>query len=42
VLDLDGTRHVAVAEWPDDVIDGLEPYVALEFEPRLPEQQQDP
>ncbi len=35
-LDLDGTRHVAVARWPADVIGGNEPSVALKFIPALP------
>lgn len=33
---LDGERHVATATWPDDVIEGNEPSVRLEFEPDLP------
>jgi hypothetical protein len=33
---LDGTRHVAEAEWPADEIPGNEPSVALEFTPSLP------
>lgn len=33
---LDGTRHVARATWPDDVIAGNEPSVALAFDPPLP------
>jgi hypothetical protein len=33
---LDGTRHVAEAEWPADEIRGNEPSVALEFSPSLP------
>ena len=33
---LDGTRHTATAAFPDDVIEGNEPSVALDFEPPLP------
>lgn len=33
---LDGERHVATATWPDDVIEGNEPSVRLDFEPELP------
>jgi hypothetical protein len=33
---LDGSRHVAEAEWPADEIPGNEPSVALEFTPSLP------
>jgi hypothetical protein len=33
---LDGTRHVAEADWPEDQIRGNEPSVALEFTPGLP------
>jgi hypothetical protein len=33
---LDGSHHVAIAAWPDDVIEGNEPSVALLFEPALP------
>jgi hypothetical protein len=33
---LDGSRHVAEAEWPADEIAGNEPSVALEFTPALP------
>jgi hypothetical protein len=33
---LDGSRHVAEAEWPTDEIPGNEPSVALEFTPSLP------
>jgi hypothetical protein len=32
---LDGSRHVAEAEWPTDEIRGNEPSVALEFRPAL-------
>jgi hypothetical protein len=35
-LVLDGVRHVATAIWPDDVIPGNEPSVALHFQPGLP------
>jgi hypothetical protein len=33
---LDGSRHIAEAEWPADEIAGNEPSVALEFTPALP------
>lgn len=33
---LGGQRHVASATWPDDVIPGNEPSVALHFDPALP------
>jgi hypothetical protein len=33
---LDGQRHVARATWPDDVVAGEEPSVALTFDPPLP------
>jgi hypothetical protein len=33
---LDGSRHIAEAEWPTDEISGNEPSVALEFTPSLP------
>jgi hypothetical protein len=33
---LDGTRYKATATWPDDVIVGNEPSVALDFQPDLP------
>jgi hypothetical protein len=33
---LDGSRHVAEAEWPADEIPGNEPSVSLEFSPALP------
>jgi hypothetical protein len=36
VLVLNGVRHVAHATWPDDVIAGNEPSVALRFSPPLP------
>lgn len=36
VLTLDGTRHVATARWPRDVIKGNEPSVGLTFAPPLP------
>jgi len=36
ILTLDGTRHTATAHWPDDVIEGNEPSVALNFSPALP------
>jgi hypothetical protein len=36
VVVLDGVRYAATAAWPDDVIVGNEPSVALAFEPRLP------
>jgi hypothetical protein len=35
-LTLDGVVHTATATWPDDVIVGNEPSVALDFEPALP------
>jgi hypothetical protein len=35
-VDLDGSRHVATATWPDDEIRGYAPNVALEFTPPLP------
>lgn len=35
-LTLDGVTHVATATYPDDEIEGSEPYVALEFSPPLP------
>ena len=35
-LVLDGMPHVATAAWPDDVVAGNEPSVALVFEPALP------
>ncbi len=33
---LDGSRHIAEAEWPADEIPGNEPSVALDFTPSLP------
>ena len=36
VVVLDGAEHVATATWPDDVIEGNEPSVALDFLPALP------
>lgn len=33
---LDGERYVATARWPEDIIEGNEPSVSLEFEPPLP------
>ena len=36
VLTLDGVEHRATATWPDDMIVGNEPSVALQFEPALP------
>jgi hypothetical protein len=33
---LDGARYTARATWPDDVIAGNEPSVALDFQPDLP------
>jgi hypothetical protein len=36
VLNLDGVRYEASARWPDDVIAGNEPSVALRFNPPLP------
>lgn len=33
---IDGSHHVAIATWPEDVIEGNEPSVALHFEPALP------
>lgn len=35
-LFLDGERYVATAEWPEDIIEGNEPSVNLEFSPPLP------
>lgn len=35
-LVLDGERYLAEATWPEDVIEGSEPSVALEFTPDLP------
>lgn len=35
-LVLDGERHVATAQWPEDTIKGNEPSVHLEFSPPLP------
>ena len=36
VLTLDGVEHRATATWPDDIIVGNEPSVALDFSPALP------
>jgi hypothetical protein len=36
VVTLDAVEYVAQATWPDDVIEGNEPSVALEFTPALP------
>ncbi len=35
-LTLDGVTHIATATYPDDVIKGNEPSVALDFDPPLP------
>jgi hypothetical protein len=35
VVTLDGARYTATAWWPDDVIVGNEPSVALDFQPIL-------
>lgn len=35
-VQLDGERYAATATWPDDVIEGNEPSVHLDFEPDLP------
>lgn len=36
VLVLDGVRYTGTATWPDDLIEGEEPYVSLVFTPPLP------
>jgi hypothetical protein len=36
-LNLDDAVYVGTGSWPDDVVTGSEPFVALDFDPPLPE-----